>query len=60
MKKGLNPTVPVDPLASLDIFGQQRFSIQEPHLTKTFTILYYSINIAHIKNDINISILYKL
>ncbi|ARP61318.1 hypothetical protein CAB88_30335 (plasmid) [Bacillus thuringiensis] len=39
MKKGLNPTVPVDPLASLDIFGQQRFSIQEPHLTKIIELL---------------------
>ncbi|PES71947.1 hypothetical protein CN507_07695 [Bacillus cereus] len=35
IKKSLNPTIPVDPLASLDIFGQQRFSIQEPHLTET-------------------------
>ncbi|PQQ47319.1 hypothetical protein C6A34_12495 (plasmid) [Bacillus thuringiensis] len=38
IKKGLNSTVPVDPLASLDIFGQQRFSIQEPHLTETYSI----------------------
>ncbi|OTY42305.1 hypothetical protein BK742_17070 [Bacillus thuringiensis serovar pingluonsis] len=40
IKKSLNPTIPVDPLASLDIFGQQRFSIQEPHLTKTILLLF--------------------
>ncbi|RSU09129.1 hypothetical protein CBF29_12190 [Vagococcus elongatus] len=33
IRKSLHSTIPVDPLASLDIFGQQRVSIQEPHLT---------------------------
>ncbi|PIC94779.1 hypothetical protein CSV69_14895 [Sporosarcina sp. P26b] len=31
----LNSIIPVDPLASLDVSGQQRFSIQEPYLTRS-------------------------
>ncbi|MTH54322.1 hypothetical protein GKZ89_13000 [Bacillus mangrovi] len=34
VKNHLKPMISVDPLASLDIFGQQRISTQEPHLTK--------------------------
>ncbi|QGI04361.1 hypothetical protein GII78_07185 [Bacillus subtilis] len=34
IKNHLMSMISVDPLASLDIFGQQRISIQEPHLTK--------------------------
>ncbi|QEL82879.1 hypothetical protein DN407_31240 (plasmid) [Bacillus sp. JAS24-2] len=40
LRRAFIPTVPVDPLASLDIFGQQRFFIQEPHLTET--VQFYS------------------
>ena len=34
IKNYLNSIIPVDPLASLDVSGQQRFSIQEPYLTR--------------------------
>jgi len=38
IKNHLMSMISVDPLASLDIFGQQRISIQEPHLTKSHIV----------------------
>lgn len=43
--------IPVDPLASLDIFGQQRISIQEPHLTKSHIV--DTLRLQKKRNDVN-------
>jgi hypothetical protein len=43
--------ISVDPLASLDIFGQQRISIQEPHLTKSHIV--DTLRLQKKRNDVN-------
>ncbi|PRS24676.1 hypothetical protein C6X94_05910 [Bacillus safensis] len=43
--------ISVDPLASLDIFGQQRISIQEPHLTKSHIV--NTLRLQKKRNDVN-------
>lgn len=49
LKKAFIPTFPVDPLASLDIFGQQLISIQEPHLTE-YSFVFFIPSKHSIKN----------
>lgn len=43
--------ISVDPLASLDIFGQQRISIQEPHLTKSHIV--DTLRLQKKRSDVN-------
>lgn len=43
IRQNLNPVVPVHPLASFDVSGQQPVSIQEPHLTEIFNLIHYML-----------------